>query len=159
MRGIDLIQTFFNRQLGHSLNVQLVAMNAAGRQQTEDVQGFAAAQRDIDRAAEHRILEKRAIRDSLVDAGEILGQQAARPQMQMPHLGISHLLVRQADYAAGAIQQGVAASCPQAVPIRRFSQCDRVAGFRFPVTKSVKNKKHDGFRTVRLHSIIPNLVP
>jgi len=56
----------------------------------------------VHRLPKHGTLEQLPVADALVDAGEVLVDDPAGAQVQMPHHGIPHLPLRKTDgFAAG----------------------------------------------------------
>src|SRR5580692_1085164 len=83
-----------------------------------------------ERRTQRLALRQRAIRDRVVDSHQILAHHRARAEVQMSHLAVSHLPVRQAHRAPTRRQRRVRICLPQRVENRRARQRDRVAWTR-----------------------------
>ena len=89
------------RHLDQRHEVPQVAVDAARRNQPDQVQrlsALAALEHCVDKRT---ILEEIAVHDALVDTSQILVDNPPRPQVHMPHLRVSHLAGRQSDRFAG----------------------------------------------------------
>ena len=112
-------------------------MHAAGRDQPDQVAGAAGAA-----SAPRRVSTKAgslaiaAVRDRVADPHQFLLDDAAGADVQMADLGVAHLPVRQADIAAGGVQERVRASLPQRREVRRRGR----GGRRCPRTASRQPK-------------------
>ena len=76
------------------------------------------------------VLEEAAVRDRVVDADQVLLDDRARAEVQVPDLRVAHLAVGQADRAPGGLQLRVRIALPERVEHRRVRQRDGVAGAR-----------------------------
>ena len=81
-------------------------VHAAGRHQPDQVQAAARVARRRARAAQRLVLEEAAVRDRLVDAGEVLLHDRAGAEVQVADLGVAHLAL-----AAGRRRGPQASSC------------------------------------------------
>src|SRR6266487_1119767 len=101
-------------------------MDAAVRDEPEQVDVGAALFRPLERADERGVLEERSIRDRAVHALEVLVEDPARADRQMTDLGVAHLAVRQADRLTGGVERRVRVTRPEGVEHRRLGQLDRI---------------------------------
>ena len=105
----------------------VVAVDAAGREQTEQMQGAVVRFAVVDRLVHRLVLEEIAVLDTLGDAGELLIYDAARAHVGVADLAVTHLTVRQtyietrrADHGKGILEE-------QLVKMRRARIVDGVA--------------------------------
>jgi hypothetical protein len=75
--------------------------------QADQVQGLVSGPGRGGRADQRVVVMEAAVIDGVIDAHQILAHDGAGPQRQVPHLGIPHLTIRQADRAAAGVQRGV----------------------------------------------------
>ena len=151
---VDLLDPVLHGKLGHGLNLAIMAVDTARRQKAKDVQGFAAVT-GLDRGGDQgRIFKERSIPNGLVDSCEVLIDESTRAEMQMPDLGIAHLIVRQTHGLTRAVQQGMRAGIPQGVPGWRIGRRDGVVFIGWVVTESVKNDQNNGFGARQVQRII-----
>ena len=100
------------------------------------------------RGAVHRlgidgVCKKRAVRDRVRDARQILKHHAAGANIRMADLAIAHLTVRQADVQPGGGELRVGAALQQAVHHRGLRRPDGVPGIRFPNAVAIQNHKRN----------------
>ena len=108
------------------VQVLLVAVHAAVRDQADEVQRvLPPAQRSI-AAASAGLLEELAVADALVDAREVLVDDPAGAHVHVADLGVAHLAGGQADRFAGGDQLRVRIPLHQRVVDRRARQRDGV---------------------------------
>ena len=88
------------RELEQRLQVVDVRVDAAVRDEPEQVDVAAALARTLECADERRVLEERAVADRAVHALEILEQDPAGADREVTDLGVPHLARRQADRLA-----------------------------------------------------------
>ena len=110
----------------HAEEMIVVAVDAARRDEPHDVQRSAARLHPAHNREQCLVLEKVAVPDIARDARQLLVDYAARTDIGVSDLGVSHLPVRQADILAGCIDLIVLVFFQQAVDHRRLCHCDRV---------------------------------
>jgi hypothetical protein len=111
----------------------------------------AGGDRPVDGAAVGRVAVEAAIGDGLVDQGDVLVHDAARPEAHVAHLGIAHLAGGQANVQAGAGDQGVWRLLPEPVPDRGPAQGNRIVAAVFPVAPAVQDDQNGGFPLASAH--------
>src|SRR6266545_4142717 len=74
-----------------------------------------------------RILEEGPIFDRLVDAHEVLEQNASGADRQVSDLTVAHLARRQTDRLTGRVESGVRELPPETVEVRGVGELDRIA--------------------------------
>jgi len=78
-------------EFDHRGNLPLVAVHAAWRQEPQHVQRVPALARGVGRRDQHRIGGELAGRDRVVDAREVLVDDAAGADVEMPDFRVAHL--------------------------------------------------------------------
>src|SRR5207248_9377951 len=123
------------RQLDQRLQVTLGRVDAAVRDEPEQVQASGVARADT-RRQEHIVLGERSVFDRVVDAGQVLADDRAGAQVQMADLGVAHLALGQPDGAAAGGQLRGRVLLPELVEHRSVRLRDGVArpGRREPPT-------------------------
>ena len=122
----------------------LVRVNAAGRNQAHQVAAAPAFSQPPDEREKGRIARERTVGHGCIDAGQVLQNDPARPDGHVPHLGVPHLALRQADGGAGGGEQAVGPVGGQAVPHRRLGERDGVVLRLLPVPPPVQDAEDDG---------------
>ncbi len=131
------------RQLEQRKDVGDVRVDAAGRDEPEQVHVAAALARAPERRDERLVLEEGAVADGAVDALEILVEHAARADRQVADLGVAHLAGRQPDRLAGRAELGVRELAPEPVEDRCVGELDRVARARRRDPPAVEDHERD----------------
>src|SRR5262245_31947919 len=112
------------RKTEQRLQVVDVGVHAAVRDEPQQVDVAALSERGPQR----RVLEERAVRDRAVDPLQVLVEDVAGADRQVPDLGVAHLARRQPYRLAGGLQRRVRVLAPEPVEHRRVGEVDRVAG-------------------------------
>ncbi len=110
--------------------------------------GAAALLQRGDELVEHLVVRERAIGDGLVDARQVLHDDAARAQVHVTYFGIAHLPARQADGKLARCDVGVGEAREKLVPVRGGGQADGVVGTLGALAPAIENTQHDGTRTM-----------
>ena len=105
-----------------------VRVDAALRDEAEQVHVAAPLPRPLERPDERRVLEDRAVPDGQVDPHQILEQDAARADREVADLGVAHLPGGQADCLTRGGEARVRVRRPEIVEDRRRGQLDGVPG-------------------------------
>jgi hypothetical protein len=105
------------------LEVVDVRVHTSVRHQAEQVDALPA----LEGGAQGLVLEQRAVADRAVDPLQVLVEDAARADRQVPDLGVAHLSVRQADCLARGDELRVRIVAPQPVEDGRVRELDGVA--------------------------------
>ena len=130
-------------QLQAGLQVPHVAVHAAARHQTHEVQRAAAAGGLGARLLEHAVGEEVAVGDRLADAREVLVDDAAGADVEMPDLGVAHLARRQPHRRAGCLEGAVRVRGQQPVEDGSGGQAHGVAGTGGRAAPAVQDHEHD----------------
>ena len=109
-------------QLDQRLQVAVARVHATVGDEPDVVHARRVAQRRL----QHLVLGQRAVLHRGVDAGQVLGDDRAGPQVEVTDLGVAHLPLGEPDARAHRGQRGVRVLGPQAVEHRRVGQRDRV---------------------------------
>ena len=99
----------------------------------------------IHRGRKNRILLDRTIGTSHVDAAELLVHDAPGADIEMTHLGVSHLALRQANVGAACPQGRFGACGKELVDIGLVGERDGVAGARLRQPKAIHDCEQDRF--------------
>ena len=106
----------------------------------------------LEGTAERVVLEQLARLDGPVHPHEVLEQDAARADRQVPHLGVAHLALRQADGGARRGELGMRVVPPQPVEDGRLGELDRVTGARRRDSPAVEDdESYEGIRAAVSH--------
>jgi hypothetical protein len=89
--------------------------------------------------------EEGAGADGAVDARVFLVHHPAGAEIQVPDLGVAHLVRGQADRRLGGVDQGVRIVLPEIVPSGLSGLGDGVVFGIFPVTPAVHHDNINGF--------------
>ena len=99
---IHLVKSLPLSQFQQAIKVGIVAVYAPVGQKAHEMQGAAVLSAVFHRLQKGRILKKCPVHDLLGDPGQFLVYDAARAHIQMSHLRVAHLPLRQAhSHAAG----------------------------------------------------------
>ncbi len=133
-------------ELEEALEMPLVRVHAAVREQAHQVERRAARLRLPDRLRESRVLEERPVAQGEVDPKKVLRDHPAGAERQVPDLGVAHHAGRQSDGFAGGLEQRPRILGEPAVVDRRARPGDGVALGRRRMAPAVADQKQD--RTV-----------
>ena len=142
---VDLFSAALCRQLHHRHDVIFVAVDAAWRHQTHDMYRFAGGNRFIDRGGQYRVGEEGAFFNFHIETGQVLIDDTTGAQVDVTHFGVPHLTVRQANFQAGCIDQGMRTFGPQGVHYRRFSAVNGVILLVFAIAVAIQNHQYHRF--------------
>ena len=98
-KGVDvyLLKTSALSQLEDAVHMCVVAVHAARRQQTEEMQRAVVLDSVVDSLVHSLVIEEVAVLDSLGDAGQLLIYYPARAHVGVADLAVAHLSVGQTD--------------------------------------------------------------
>ena len=113
-------------QLAHRVGVIQRGVHVARAGQPEQVQRAAARLGGLNRRDQPLILVERAVGDRLVDAHDVLIDDAARAQVEVSDLAVAHLPVGQPDVVARGADQHVRVALVQLGEGRHARQSDGV---------------------------------
>jgi hypothetical protein len=142
---VDLLSAALCRQLHHRHDVIFVAVDAAWRHQAHDMYCFAGGNRFIDRGGQYRVGEEGAFFNFHIETGQVLIDDTTGAQVDVAYFGVPHLTVRQADFEAGCIDQGMWTFGPQRVHYRRFSAINGVILLVFAIAVAIQNHQYHRF--------------
>ena len=129
--------------LDQRVQVLLAAVDAAVREQADEVQRVLAVDAAIHRRGERRAREQLAVADALVDAREVLVDDPAGAHVHVADLGVAHLPGGQADRFAGRDQLRVRIPLQQRVVGRRARERDGVVLGLGPEPPAVEDDEDD----------------
>ena len=137
----DLCEPVILCELDERIEMRQMAMHAAIRTQSHEVQRRIMLLAVLDCSKERGILKELAVVNRFRDAGKLLIHDAPGADVQMPHLGIPHLPRGQAHIHAARLQQGMRVAVPQRLDIRNAVGLDGVALFFLAIAKAVKDEQ------------------
>ena len=109
-----------HRHRTERLDMQLVAVHPAGRQQPKQVYRPPLGNGRIHRFDQHRISKQRTLFNRLGDSGEVLVHRPPGTYIHVPHFRITHLPFRQTNCQPGGCHQRAGIIGPEPIPDRRF---------------------------------------
>ena len=90
------------------------------RSQADQVNAAAGPGRStFESGSQHRVRSQRAVLDRQVDPRQVLHDDGAGAEVEMPHLRVAHLTLRQADGETTGGQRSVRVAVPELVKDRR----------------------------------------
>ena len=139
----NLFQSGARRQFQHGVDVQLVAVHAAGGEQPHDVQRRADLFGCLDCFDQRGIGKEAAVLDGQIDLGQILVHHASGADVQMAHFRIAHLPLGQTDTQFGGVDQGMRIGAPQPVPVRLARSGDGIEIGILAIAEAIKDEQED----------------
>ena len=115
------------RALHQLEEVFLVGVDALVLQEAEEVEGRVVLLPVRDEVRPLRIVEEAARREAVVDALELLDDDATGAHVEVADFGGTLIPVRQADSLAAAIEQAVRITRAKAIDDRRLGEIGRIA--------------------------------
>ena len=115
-----------------------VGVNAAVRHEPEQVDVSPTFASATERGDERLVLGERAVLDGAVHPDEVLEEDPARADREVPDLGVAHLSRRKADRLAGRGERPVRVSLQERVEHGRVRELDgipRVRAVRSPIRR------------------------
>ena len=142
----NLGQTLTLGKLKHAEEMVVMAVHAARRDQSHDVQCTAALLYTVYNREQCLVLEEITVLDVACDARELLIDNATRADIRVPDLGVAHLPVRQSDVLARGKDLIVFVCFLQPVDDRCIRHGDGVVLhiIRVAVAKAVHDDESDG---------------
>ena len=139
------------RRAQQRMQMRLLRVHAAIREQPQQMQLPPLFARAVDRPHNLRMLVEAAVRDHRIDTRDVHRHHAARADVQMPDFAVAHLPIRQPDKVIRSMQQCVGKLAQQPVVIRfsRLGNCVCVT-FR-AISPPVQNGQHQRFSHRRSH--------
>ena len=134
------------RRAGDRAQVVDVRVHAAVRDEARDVQDAAPVARRGDGRPQRRVERERAVRHGVADAHQVLRDDAAGSEVEVPDLGVAHLTLGQAHGTTRGDQRGVRIALPERVEHRRASERHGVSGLRGRESEAVEHDERDGSR-------------
>src|SRR5215210_702167 len=117
-------------ELEQRLEVVEVRVDAALRDEAEQVDGRPSLARALEGTGERPVREERAVANRRVQTLQVLEEDPSGADREMAHLRVAHLAGRQPDGLAGGREPRVRVLAPDAVEHRRPRELDRVSGTR-----------------------------
>jgi hypothetical protein len=142
---VNLLGAALGCHSDHGVDVVLVSMNTAIRQQAENMYGFVIGDSSVDGFDVHRIGEEITVADGFVDAGEALVNDAPGAEGHMADFAVTHLAFRQADIQTGGGNEAFGIIGPELVPHRGICRINRVVFGVFRMAKAVEDNQYEGF--------------
>jgi len=93
----DALHSLAGGELGHSYQVAVVGVDPTGTDEADQVQGVIRLLRASAQLEQNRPREEVAGRDRFVDTRQVLQDRLPCPQIEVAHLGVPHLALRQTD--------------------------------------------------------------
>ena len=121
-----------------------MAMDATVGYQAQQVQGPAQRGGAPGGGGQGGVVEKRAVRDGIVDQDQILANDTAGAQGDVPHLGVTHLAIRQPHGPSRGLQGGMGVASEVAIQLGRACQGDGVVGLGGVDPEAVENDEQGG---------------
>ena len=138
----DAVQAILLRHLQQRIEMRLLRMHAAVRNQSEQMQPAFAGARMLHRVQQHGMREELAVLDHQIDAGDVHVHDAAGADVEMADFAVAHLPFGQAHERPAGMNQRVGILAQQAV-IRRLARERDGVGFGFgAVSPAVENDKN-----------------
>ncbi|OPZ12829.1 MAG: hypothetical protein BWZ07_01046 [Alphaproteobacteria bacterium ADurb.BinA280] len=111
-----------------------------------------------------RIAKKLASLDGVIDAAQILIDDASGTEVHMTNFGVSHLACGQSDMHARGFNQRVRMLCQQGIPVRCSGHRNGIVRRRLAIAPAIQNQQHHGLGTVHRHTpgaggIGPRIIP
>src|SRR5271163_558267 len=122
----------------------LVGVNAAVREQAEEMQLASAFAGALQGSEDGGVGEELAARDQRVDASNVHADDAARADIEMAHFAVAHLPVRQTDEVVGGMEKRVGEFRQQLVVGRLAGQRNCVVLNLRAVSPSIEDRQDDG---------------
>ena len=101
----------------------------------------------VDGGAEHGILLQFTVFDGFVDAGKALIHHTAGAEVHVPHFGVAHLAIGQANGFAGGLNQDIGILLQQTVPGRGVGIGNGVVIGFFAIAPAIQNDQCGRYRT------------
>jgi hypothetical protein len=134
---------------GHAderVQMLLVAVDAAVREEADEVERVAAAGAAIHGVLRGLVLEQLAVADALVDSRQVLIDDAAGPHVGVADLGVAHLSGRQADGLPRRDELRAGVAFEERVVVRLPGERDGVVFPRLADAPAVENDKDERSR-------------
>ena len=120
-----------------------VAVDAVGRDEAHEMQRVRVALASRHRVDERGLLEEIAVADALVDARQVLIDDASRAHRDVADFRVAHLPGGKADLFAGRLQRRMREAIEQLEVGRRSRQLDGVARALFAQAPAVEHDKNE----------------
>ena len=129
--------------------VTVVGMDAARADEADDVERPARCPGAFARCEERRSRVEGPIGDGGVDAGQVLEHRAPGAEVQVAHLGVAHLALRQADVAFGRPQHGMRPAGEERAPGGHGCRGDGIGRGVTADPEPIEDDKDDRSRATR----------
>jgi hypothetical protein len=125
-----------------------VAVDAAVGHEPEEMEAPAAFASLVDDAREDRILADRPVGDGGVDAHDVHQRDAARTEVEMTDLAVTHLAGRQADVRAARADETMRVLRVERVEAGRLGQPHGVVGLLRALPEAIEDHENDRARSI-----------
>ena len=127
-KGVDAngLDAMLGSHLDQSLDMVHVGVNAARAHKAHKVKGLALGLDIVHSLDENLVLGDGAVLDGIVDARKLLEHDAAGTDVEVTHLGVTHLTVGKAHVLARSAERGVRVLLVQAIKEGRLGSGDGV---------------------------------
>ena len=142
---VDFFCAAFGCQFNHRHDVIFVAVNATGRQQAHNVHRFTRRNGFVYRAGQHRVREEGTLFDFNIETGQVLVDDTTGAQVNVTHFGVTHLTIRQANFEARRVNQGMRTFCPQRIHDGSFCSENSVILLLFAVAVAIQDHQYHRF--------------
>ena len=110
-------QTACGGHLQEAAQVILAGVHPPRADQAQEVQGAAPLPHPVHQAGQRSVLVEAPVPDGVVDPADVLVHDAARPQVEVPHLAVAHEAQGQPDLLARGREQRVRVALQQPVEV------------------------------------------
>ena len=129
--------------LQQRLDLRLVTVHAARREQAQDMQRLSGRARGFQRFDEHLVSRELAGLDRVLDAGVVLVDDAPGADVHVTHFRVAHLVLGQADPFFRGVDGGVRIARHECVPARLPRLADRVVLALFAMAEAIEYDQQD----------------
>ncbi len=146
-KGVDkdpLHPVLFRRQQ-EGVQMLLLRVNAAIGDQAQQMQGASLFAGVLQRLHDHRMAEKFAGANQIVNACDVHVHHAARADVQVTDFAVAHLAIRQTDEVIRSVKQTMRILRQEFVVSRLTRQCYRIGEALRTITPAIQNGEYNRF--------------
>ena len=141
----DTGQLVLCRQAQKGIQVPLLGVHTTVGDETKEMESAVLLRSKFNGLDQRGVLEEAAIGDGAVDPADIHADDASGSEVQMPHLGVSHLTVGKPDEVIAGMNQRVGKLFEKTVVVRLASQGDGVAVSIRAIAPAIENSQNERF--------------
>ena len=141
----DLVEPLLRSHAEELIHVVEGGVHATVGGQAHQVKFLPAGFHVVENGGNLRVLQQFVLAACDVDLNQVLVHHAAGTQVHVPHFGVAHLPVGQADVFAASLQVAHRIVCPQGVDVRRTLGPDGVGIVVAAFSPAVENHQEDFF--------------